>query len=135
MHAFKNILAAIFAALGGQAMKPPRQPVGNSPDDAAEYSERHASWVEDTRRADYWRLTDSEKTSFDRRFNAIPAPTTIKRKGLTPMTKPSQLLCSGWLNLMFFMRYNLCGIAKADVAGHRPVRAFVHSGLWENGTQ
>ena len=48
-------------------------------------------------------------------LTGVPAPTTVKRKGLTPMTKPSQLLCSDWLHLLFFMRYNLCGIAKADI--------------------
>ena len=80
-----------------------------------EHAERHAAWEEHTRRANYWRLTESEKTEFDRRYNAIPAPTTVRRKGLAPMTKPSQMLCADWLHLLFFIRYNLCGIAKADV--------------------
>ena len=115
MHAIKNILAALFAALGGQVMKPPRLPSRNSPDEAAEYAERHAAWTEDARRAEYWRLTEAKKSEFDRRYNSIPAPTTVRRNGLAPMAKPSQMLCSDWLHLLFFMRYNLCGIAKADV--------------------
>ena len=84
-------------------VKPPRlrSAVRNSPDEAAEYAERHATWTEDTQRANYWRLTDAQKTEFDRRYNGIPAPTTVRRKGLAPMTKPSQLLCSDWLHLLF----------------------------------
>lgn len=83
MHAIKNILAAIFSALRGQSIKPPRRAVGNSPDEVAEYAERHAAWTEDTQRAEYWRLTEAQQMEFDRRYDSIPAPTTVKCRGYT----------------------------------------------------
>ena len=87
----------------------------NTADGTIEYEALMSSWREQCERAEYWRLTQGQKNEVDKRWNSIPAPKTVRRAGLLPMSKPSQLWCSDWLHVLFFIRYLLCGIVKADI--------------------
>ena len=105
----------------------PRRPVGNSPDDAAEYAERHAAWLEDTRRAAYWGLTDAEKTAFDRRSCTYDRQT----QGTNAHDETITAIVLGLATSPVFHALQPVWHCQGRyLPADRPVRALIHADLW-----